>query len=128
NQDNLPNCEVSLPGVDCVNIGEGWADLGYVSFTQAANVDKSTTKGVELAGTVQITDTIDLQANYTYTESTIESGPDKGQPLVNTPRDMVNASLSWNALDRLTLSLVAEVRSERYRSNIDVLTPEGIKS
>lgn len=128
NQDNLPNCEVSLPGADCVDVGEGWADLGYISFRQAGNVDKSTTKGVEIAGTVRITDTIDLKANYTYTESTIESGPDKGQPLVNTPRDMINATLSWNAMDRLTLSLISEIRSERYRGTIDVLTPAGVET
>src|SRR5690606_30363309 len=45
--------------------------------------------------------------------------------LVNTPKNMINATLSWQATDRLSLSLVAEIRDERYRDSVvDPVTDE----
>lgn len=125
NQDNLPNCEIAAAGQDCVNIGPGWADLGYRSFSQNANVDKSETRGVELAGRYKITETISIRANYTYTDSEVKSGRDEGLPLVNTPKNMANATLEWNALDNLSLSLISEIRSQRYRGTANVSGPQG---
>ncbi len=125
NQDNRPNCEVAAAGESCVDIGPGWAALGYTSFRQAANVDESTTKGVELAAAFQFTDTLALKGNYTHTRSEIKSGADAGLPLVNTPRDMLNASLSWQPLPRLSLALISELRSERFRGTSEVGGPQG---
>src|SRR5690606_7308469 len=39
--DAVPNCEVAPSGVDCVDIGPGWADLGYLSFSQANNIERA---------------------------------------------------------------------------------------
>jgi len=117
--DNAPNCYdtsgTQVLSGNCVDIGPGWAELGYTTFTQYQNVDKATTTGVEIAGRTRLTDTLTLKGNYTYTDSEQRSGPDKGLPLVNTPEHMANATLSWQALDRLSLSLIAELRDERYR-------------
>ncbi|MDP2126801.1 MAG: TonB-dependent receptor [Pseudohongiella sp.] len=125
NQDNKPNCEVALAGVQCVDIGPGWSALGFNSFSQAANVDKAETTGSEMAIGYQFTDSLSLRANYTYTHSEIKSGADAGKPLVNTPRDMFNSTLQWQALPRLNVSLVSEIRSDRYRSTIQVAGPNG---
>ncbi|WP_240220327.1 TonB-dependent receptor domain-containing protein [Rheinheimera hassiensis] len=125
NQDNLPNCETSAAGVPCVDIGPGWAELGYNQFTQAANVDKSETRGVELAAKYEFTDAISLNANYTYTDSEVKSGRDAGLPLVSTPEHMLNATLNWQVLDALSLQLISEVRGERFRGTANISGPTG---
>ncbi|MEH8018337.1 TonB-dependent receptor [Rheinheimera muenzenbergensis] len=125
NQDNLPNCETVAAGTPCVDIGPGWAELGYNRFTQAANVDKSATRGVELSGKYAFTDTISISANYTYTDSEVKSGRDAGLPLVSTPKNMLNATLNWQLRDELSLQLIGEVRSERFRGTANVSGPTG---
>lgn len=124
-QDTRPNCEVAATGSDCVDIGAGWAALGYTTFRQAANVDESQTTGVEVAGGMQISSAWSLRGNYTHTKSEIKSGPDAGSPLVNTPKDMANATLDWQATPRLNLSLISEIRSERYRGTSEIAGPNG---
>ena len=42
-------------------------------------------------------------------------GPSAGLPLGNSARHMANATLDWQASDRLSLFLSAELRSRRYR-------------
>lgn len=125
NQDNLPNCETVSDGTPCVDIGPGWAELGYNSFTQAANVDSAETRGVELAGKYAFTDSISLSANYTYTDSEVKSGRDAGLPLVNTPKTMLNATLNWQLSEPLSLQLIAEVRGKRFRGTANISGPTG---
>lgn len=124
-QDQLPNCEVAVGNEPCVDIGEGWADLGRVSFSQADNVDKARTKGIEFAAKYRFTDNFNLKGNYTYTDSEVLSGADAGLPLVNTPKNMFNASLNWQANQEFALSLISEVRSKRFRGTADVQGPQG---
>ncbi|MEE2000795.1 TonB-dependent receptor [Alkalimonas sp. MEB108] len=124
-QDSLPNCEVAAVGEACVDIGAGWADLGYLRFSQAANVDKSETRGVELAGRATLAEDWSLTANYTFTDSEVKSGNNQGLPLVSTPRHMLNANLSWQLSEPLSLSLIAEVRSKRFRGTQIEPGPDG---
>ncbi|MEE2023062.1 TonB-dependent receptor domain-containing protein [Alkalimonas mucilaginosa] len=124
-QDNLPNCEVAAAGESCVDVGTGWADLGYVSFRQASNVDKSETRGVELAGKVKLSDSWSMTANYTFTDSEVKSGNNQGLPLVSTPRHMINANLSWQLTEPLSLSLISEIRSKRFRGTQIEPGPDG---
>ncbi|MCY1341599.1 TonB-dependent siderophore receptor [compost metagenome] len=70
---------------------------------------------MELAGRWQFAPAWSLSGNYTYTDSEQRSGADKGAPLTNTPEHMLNASLNWNASDRLTLWFKGEYRGERAR-------------
>lgn len=96
----------------CLNIGEfPRAD----TFAQAINIDEAVTRGVEVAGRVAFTDDLTLSLNYTYTESEQKSGAEKGEPLVNTPKHMLNGSLRWSVTEDVGLWLRAEVRSSRYR-------------
>ncbi len=124
-QDNLPNCELVSSGVDCVDVGQGWSDLGVTSFRQADNVDKSRTLGVELAAKFEINDNWYLSGNYTFTDSEVLSGADKGLPLVNTPDHMLNGTLNWMISPHSRLSLISEVRSKRFRGTADVQGPQG---
>lgn len=56
-----------------------------------------------------------LSGNHTWTDSEQKSGAAAGLPLTNTPEHMVNAGLRWQATDRLSATLRAEYRSERFR-------------
>ncbi|SDS32029.1 outer membrane receptor for ferrienterochelin and colicins [Halopseudomonas litoralis] len=117
--DAIPNCYnasgVKYLSSGCVDVGPGWAELGYDSFSQSTNVDKAQTKGIELAARWEIIPTLSLSGNYTYTDSEQKSGAQKGLPLVNTPEHMLNGTLSWDVLPRLNVALIAELRDERYR-------------
>lgn len=124
-QDTAPNCEIAAPGQPCVDIGEGWADLGYDYFSQYANVDEAVTQGVEIYAAYDINDSWRLTANYTFTDSEVRSGVDKGLPLVNTPRHMSNAALTYMITDRLSLDLRTEIRGERFRGTANVAGPQG---
>lgn len=125
NQDNLPNCEMVTSDISCVDVGPGWSELGITNFSQSANVDESRTQGIELDTRFQFNDRWSFKANYTYTDSEVLSGSDKGLPLVNTPEHMFNATLNWQWSDLLRLALISEVRSERFRGVANISGPQG---
>lgn len=112
--DSVPNCEVSaVPG--CVDIGGGWADLGFTEFSQKQNIDRADITGLELAGRYWITPSWSIRGNYTLTDSEQKSGDQAGQPLTGTARHMLNATLDWKVNPDLNLYLSMEARSKRYR-------------
>ena len=117
----FPNCEVAPAGSGyCVDIGPGWAELGYSTFTQSVNIDKAETRGVEMAAHVDLLDSLQLRGNYTWTRSEQTSGAQKGLPIVGTTpaKHMANASLKWQLNDAISLSLIGEGRYDRYRDTI----------
>ena len=103
-----------------MDIGPGWAALGYSTFTQSVNIDKAETRGAELAGHVDLLDTLQLRGNYTWTRSEQTSGPDKGRPISGTTpaKHMANASLNWQINEAISLSLIGEGRYDRYRDTL----------
>ncbi|MDT3558283.1 TonB-dependent receptor [Stenotrophomonas maltophilia group sp. msm1] len=117
----FPNCEVAPAGSGyCVDIGPGWAALGYSTFTQSVNIDKAETRGAELAAHVDLLDTLQLRGNYTWTRSEQTSGAQKGLPISGTTpaKHMANASLNWQINEALSLSLIGEGRYDRYRDTL----------
>lgn len=98
----------------CANLGD-FANLGYTSYAQNINVAKARIQGIEMAGRYQISHRWGVRANYTFTDSEQLSGADKGLPLTNSARHMLNATLDWQAMDSLNLFLSMEARSKRYR-------------
>lgn len=125
----FPNCEVAPAGSGyCVDVGPGWAELGYSTFSQSINIDEAETRGVEVAGYFDLLDNLQLRGNYTYTKSEQTSGVDKGKPIGSTTtpaRHMANASLNWQISDAISLSLQAEGRYDRYRDTL-VTTVNGV--
>lgn len=113
--DTVPPCDIAKPGQRCAEVGAGWADLGYRSFSQKINIDRVDIKGAELAGVYLLPFDLTLRGNYTFTDSEQKSGTSKGLPMTNTARHMANATLDYAATDALKLFLTAEVRSKRYR-------------
>lgn len=118
--DTIQSCEVTGGERPCVNLGD-YDALGYTTYSQVINIDEVDIQGVETAGRYQFSDDWSLSANYTWTDSEQTSGPSAGQPLTNTAEHMANSSLNWDALDNLSFSLQAELRSDRYRGWDSVL-------
>ncbi|RVT89822.1 TonB-dependent receptor domain-containing protein [Sphingomonas crocodyli] len=110
----IPNCTWSVqrnrPG--CLNIGEF---PRAENFGQTINVDSAVTRGIEAAAKFEFTPAISLGLNYTYTESEQKSGAEAGEPLVNTPKHMINGNLRWKVNDKLSTWVRGEYRSKRYR-------------
>lgn len=114
-QGDLKSCEATGGAQPCADIGEGWQDLGYDSFTKKVNIDEAVIQGVELAGRLQLIESLALRGNYTYTDSEQKSGAQEGYPLTGTAKHMMNATLDWAATEQLNLFLVVEARSKRFR-------------
>ena len=97
----------------------GCTDVGFFpnapTFGQSVNIDEAVTRGAEIAARWRTTEAWTISANYTWTDSEQKSGSGRGLPLTDTPAHMLNASLNWEASDRLSLWLRGEHRSERYR-------------
>ena len=97
----------------------GCTDVGFFpnapTFGQSVNIDQAVTRGAEIAARWRATEAWTISANYTWTDSEQKSGSSRGLPLTDTPAHMLNASLNWEASDRLSLWLRGEHRSERYR-------------
>ncbi len=117
---SYPNCEVAAAGSGyCVNVGPGWAELGYSVFSQSVNLDKAETRGVELASHVDLLANLQLRGNYTWTKSEQTSGTGKGLPIAGNPaKHMANASLNWQLNDAISLSFISEGRYDRYRDTL----------
>ncbi|MFA5632145.1 MAG: TonB-dependent receptor [Porticoccaceae bacterium] len=110
----LANCNwptaPNQPG--CIDLGSSFLQE---SFSQSINIDEAVTQGAELAGRWQFLPAWGVSMNYTYTDSEQESGSNEGAPLTNTPEHMFNASLDWDATERLTFWLKGEYRSKQAR-------------
>ena len=125
--DNVPNCEVAAPGQRCVDIGPGWADLGFLTFGQNFNIDKAETRGLEVAGRARLPAGFSVRGNYTLIDSEQKSGPNKGKPIpgTNPARHLINAFLEWKYSDALNFFLQSETRLDRYDSTINVIDNSG---
>ncbi len=112
--DSVQTCEATGGERPCVNLGS-YESLGYDNYSQKINIDEVEVQGVEIAGRYLISQILSVRGNYTWTDSEQKSGSEAGQPLTNTAEHMVNTTLEWQATDLLTLTLQAELRSDRYR-------------
>lgn len=101
-------------GPDRVVIGHPTIPDG--TYGQLVNVDKAVTRGLELATRIPLARAWSLSATYTYTDSEQKSGENKGDPLTNTPKHLINATLRWAATERFHAWLTGEYASERYRA------------
>ncbi|USD27930.1 TonB-dependent receptor [Pseudoalteromonas sp. SCSIO 43201] len=62
---------------------------------QYENLDEATVSGVEASINTDITDSLSLNAAYTYSDSEQKSGDNKGQPLTQVPMHLTNAGANW---------------------------------
>ncbi|MDX4952942.1 TonB-dependent receptor domain-containing protein [Delftia acidovorans] len=110
----LINCDFAAapnrPG--CVSFGN-WPLVD--AFGQSINVDEAVTRGLELSARMPLARGWNASANYTFTRSEQKSGPNRGNPLSDTPKHALNARLNWEPGAQWNLWLRAEYRSERFR-------------
>lgn len=83
------------------------------------NIEEAVTRGIELSTRYRLANNWLLTANYTYIDSEIKSGSNRGNPLSDTPEHRINAKLRWTATERLAAWISGEYSSERYRSDAD---------
>ncbi|TVP89726.1 MAG: TonB-dependent receptor [Pseudomonadaceae bacterium] len=100
-------------GLACSSTGE-YADLGYSTSSRASNIDKAVIQGLEVAGRWQMLDRFALRGNYTHTDSEQKSGSNKGRPLTNSARHMLNATLDWDATPDLVIFLTMQAEADRF--------------
>lgn len=79
------------------------------------NLDRATTKGLELTSRFQLAEDWSLRLNYTYTDSKLEQAGQRDSKLSDTPEHMANATLRWDANERWSLWLQGEYRGKSRR-------------
>ncbi len=95
--------------------------------TTRINVDEAVTQGVEASVFVPVTETVDVSASYTYTDSEQKTGDYKGQPLTQIPQQLAYGEVNWQATEQLRPWLSATYRGKEMdpvtgpssRSNIE---------
>jgi outer membrane receptor for ferrienterochelin and colicins len=107
------DCEAYL-----ASFGSNWDARPGDNFTlrRPVNVDKARIQGIELFSRWQFATNWSVSGNYTYTDSKQLSGESIGDPINDTPKHMVNATLRWKANDKLSTWARGEYRSAGYRS------------
>jgi vitamin B12 transporter len=88
-----------------------------IGFTSAyVNVAKARTQGVELSVQARPLESLRLSANYTFLDATDRIS---GDDLPRRPRNSVNASIDWDATERLTLGAALRYTSKQLDSAYD---------
>jgi len=67
------------------------------------NVDKANLRGIETTATWQATDVLHFTSNYTYSESRQKTGSNKGKPLNDTARHVINGTVDYAVNEPLAL-------------------------
>ena len=81
---------------------------GWITYQ---NIDEAESKGVELEGEWDMTDSLSLNANATYTNAKDKSDDTS---LENVPRWLSNITLSWYAMDDVSLYTSANYTGKQW--------------
>ncbi len=120
----LLNCSFTTnpnrPG--CVNYG---SHITQDTFSQSINADEAETKGIELSLKYQIIPEWDIKVAYTYMESEITKGENKGSYLSNVPKNAFNMTSTWHINGAFDLWLQHEYKSDRKRYSTEQTTGDA---
>ncbi|MFD2650317.1 TonB-dependent receptor domain-containing protein [Brucella rhizosphaerae] len=72
-----------------------WEQDPNYRLWRSFNIDDAVMQGVELTADWEVTDTITLRGNYTYTDSEQKTGTYAGLPLARTPKHMASLRGDW---------------------------------
>ncbi len=100
------------PANNCMTVG---SFDNQQNFSFKGNAGEAESYGVELSAKYEISPSFDVKANYTWLESEITEGENKGNPIENTPRHALNFTGTWYVNDKFTTWLEAEYKSDRVR-------------
>lgn len=96
----------------CVSYG---SHITQDTFTQNINANEAETKGIEMSLNYSIIPEWDIKAAYTYMESEITKGKNKGSYLNNVPKNAFNMTSTWHFNPQFDLWLQHEYKSDRKR-------------
>lgn len=82
----------------------------YVAVTQYRNEDEARLRGIEATFDLTL-QSVDLSANYTWSDSRVTRGRNTGEAFNNLPRHMLNLAADWRVNDMLGLWAQARYRS-----------------
>ncbi|MGP8308774.1 TonB-dependent receptor domain-containing protein [Vibrio sp. YIC-376] len=88
---------------------------GTMPIITYQNIGRAEIKGIELEAWYDITDTINLSANYTYTDAEDKSS---GEKLTGTPEHLANLDVNWQILDALTTFARVNYIGEQVITNL----------
>jgi len=91
---------------------------GYIIMDRV-NVDKAVIQGVELNGRWDITPSLLLKGNFTYTDSEQKSGANAGAPLALTPKRKANLRTEWTVNDSLHTYAALNYYGEEYGNTLN---------
>lgn len=99
----------------------------YYYLSTNKNISKAMMRGIELAGSYQISPALRASGSYTYTKSEQKSGEFSGKPLNKQPKSMLNAMLDWQVNGQLNAWLQGNYRGKTSdflsRTTMDSGTP-----
>jgi len=97
-------------------------DLITFTFTDGyRNIEETSAKGVELELTADLTDSVNLSANYTHNAARDLTAD---QQLARKPKNEAFAALSWQVTDRLTTNVSITLNDKEYDTSADFVTGE----
>jgi len=85
------------------------------------NIEETSAKGVELELTADLTDSLNLSANYTHNAArdlTVD------QQLARRPKNEAFAALNWQVSERLTTNVSVTLNGKEYDTSVDSVTVE----
>ncbi len=139
NYDSLQGWSLGLTGFhnrikDKITSG-GQCDVNFIASclgvpgtsTYSINRDSATTKGLEFNSSIYFNDDWSLRLNYTYTDTELKNNGRADGPLGDTPEHMANATLRWEASERVSVWLQSEYRgsSARFSGRTQDLTGDS---
>jgi len=94
----------------------------YLFTQQPINLDKANLRGIEATASWQASDALRFSSNYTFSDSEQKSGSNKGKPLNDTPRHMINASVDYAVTEPLSLWGHANMRGKSEQAGRSGMT------
>lgn len=92
-------------------------------YTAINRFGLSKRQGIELNSSAQLTDTLLLNASYTYTDAVEPDGNGQYQDEVRRPRNIASLNLSWEASNNLHINTNVQFNG----SQTDIVFPNNIK-
>ena len=109
-EDKIVSRTFSCNTNDCSNLSDK-----ATSYSKSFNTDEAEIYGLETSLNYQIIPEWSLKAAYTYTDSEITKGQDKGYALESTAKHLASLTSTWHINDSLDLWLQHEYQSGRPR-------------
>ena len=112
-KDKIISKNFSCQTNDCSNFSNK-----VTSFSKSFNADEAEVYGLETSLQYQIIPEWDIKASYTFTESEITKGEDKGYALESTAKHLLNLTSTWHVNDAFDIWLQHEYQSGRPRYTV----------